>query len=76
MTTKKPKTSTSKTKTTTTSNDVELPANAKIVQLVGLCDALVAEIDNLMSQNLPPAQTGKILGDIITSFTKQYTIFK
>lgn len=64
------------TKSKTTSKTTVEEAINQRDEVVTLCEALVAEIDNLMKQNLPPAQTGKVLGDIITSFTKQYSVYK
>lgn len=39
-------------------------------ELVELNKALVKEIDNLFRAGLPAAQVGKILGDVISSFSK------
>lgn len=61
------------TKKKTVSKNTSEPG---LPDLVSLCDALVAEIDNLMSSNLQPAQVGKVLGDIVTSFSKQVETFK
>ena len=44
--------------------------------LVDLNQALVKEIDNLMRSNITAAQIGKILGDIISSFSKETTKVK
>lgn len=48
----------------------------KLAQSIELSVALTDEVDNLMSQNLPPAQTGKILGDIMSSFSEQVQLLK
>jgi len=64
------------TKTTKKKTVSKETPESGLTDLVSLCDALVAEIDNLMSSNLQPAQVGKVLGDIITSFSKQVETFK
>lgn len=45
-------------------------------QSIELSEALVNEVDNLMQSNLPPAQVGKVLGDIVSSFSNQVKILK
>lgn len=44
---------------------------SQLADAVDMGQALVREIDNLMSSNLPPAQIGKVLGDIVSGFSKQ-----
>ena len=44
---------------------------AHLTTSLELSRSLIAEIDNLMGSNLPPAQVGKVLGDIISGFGKQ-----
>jgi hypothetical protein len=48
----------------------------KLAQSIELGVALTNEVDNLMSQDLPPAQTGKVLGDIMSSFSEQVQLLK
>lgn len=43
--------------------------NTKLLETLDLCDALVREVDNLMGSKLPPAQIGKVLGDIMSGFS-------
>jgi len=38
---------------------------------IELSEAVVKEIDNLMSSKLPTSQVGKVLGDIVSSFSQQ-----
>jgi len=38
---------------------------------IELSESLVREIDNLMSSKLPTSQVGKVLGDIVSSFSQQ-----
>jgi Tfp pilus assembly protein PilN len=64
------------TKTTKKKTVSKKTSESELTDLISLCDALVAEIDNLMSSNLQPAQVGKVLGDVITSFSKQVDSFK
>lgn len=40
-------------------------------QTINLSESFVSEIDNLMSSNLQPAQVGKVLGDVVSSFSNQ-----
>tara|TARA_B110000495_G_scaffold123403_1_gene107293 strand:- start:4996 stop:5253 length:258 start_codon:yes stop_codon:yes gene_type:complete len=40
-------------------------------ELISLSKGLIAEIDNLMSSNLSAPQTGKVLGDIMSSYSDQ-----
>ena len=42
-----------------------------LLESLDLSRALVNEIDNLMGSNLPPAQVGKVLGDIVSGFSKK-----
>ncbi len=42
-----------------------------LIETVNLSQALVREVDNLMTSKLPPAQIGKVLGDIMSGFSDQ-----
>ena len=73
MTAKKStKTSTKKT-ATAEAKEVE---NVKVNELIDLSEALVREVDNLMTSKLPPAQVGKVLGDIMSGFSEQVNTYK
>ena len=50
---------------------VEESSNSLLSESIELSEAVVKEIDNLMKSKLQPGQVGKILGDIISSFSKQ-----
>lgn len=64
-------------KTVKSSPKVKTPDYKQIsTDLVDLNQALVKEIDNLMRSNITAAQIGKILGDIISSFSKETTKVK
>lgn len=90
MTTAKKKTSTRKPATArkraTTKTKVQVVEKEVVVhdpltksiaeQTVDLSESLVNEIDNLMQSNLPPAQVGKVLGDIVSSFSNQISVLK
>ena len=40
---------------------------------VELCNALVREVDNIMSSNMPVQATGKVLGEVMSGFSTQVT---
>lgn len=83
-TTRKPtsarkKPATTKTKIQVVKEEVKVidPITKNIAnQSIDLSQALVSEIDNLMQSNLPPAQIGKVLGDIVSSFSNQVNVLK
>lgn len=84
ITTRKPtsarkKPATTKTKIQVVKEEVKVidPITKNIAnQSIDLSQALVSEIDNLMQSNLPPAQVGKVLGDIVSSFSNQVNVLK
>ena len=43
---------------------------------VDTCEALVREIDNIMSSNMPVQATGKVLGEVMSGFSTQVTAIK
>lgn len=47
------------------------PKQDLLQESIELSEALVKEIDNLMSSKLPTSQVGKVLGDIVSSFSQQ-----
>jgi hypothetical protein len=47
------------------------PEQNLLQESIELSEALVKEIDNLMSSKLPTPQVGKVLGDIVSSFSQQ-----
>lgn len=67
------KQTTKTTKKTTEKTPAEPKPDYKQISndLIDLNQALVKEIDNLMRSNITAAQIGKILGDIISSFSKE-----
>jgi len=73
------KPATSKTKIQIVKEEVKVidPITKNIAtQSIDLSEALVSEVDNLMQSNLPPAQVGKVLGDIVSSFSNQIGVLK
>ena len=90
MTTTKKKTSTRKPTTArkraTTKTKVQVVEKEVVIhdplmrsiaeQSIDLSESLVNEIDNLMQSNLQPAQVGKVLGDIVSSFSNQISTLK
>jgi hypothetical protein len=58
-------------KTTKKASEQKLPENNLLQESIELSEALVNEIDNLMSSKLPNSQVGKVLGDIVSSFSQQ-----
>lgn len=62
-----------KAKTKDTSNKKTTTPDYKIIltEVIDLSQALVREVDNIMESQLPPAQVGKILGDIITGYQQR-----
>ena len=73
MTSKTKKTSKTLTKLAGTDTEASTGPDYKahLTTSLELSRSLIAEIDNLMGSNLPPAQVGKVLGDIISGFGKQ-----
>ena len=55
-------------KTSTVSAD---PRIEKYEALASLSDALVREIDNVMTKRLAPGQLGHLLGTIVTAYKEQ-----
>ena len=64
---------TKKAKTTKTS-----APDYKIIleEVLDLSSALVREIDNIMESQLPPAQVGKVLGDVVSGFQQRLEEYK
>lgn len=68
---------TKKTTKTSKSKDIkEVNTSELFLESIELSQALIKELDNVMSANLPPAQTGKVLGDIVSGFATQVDILK
>jgi hypothetical protein len=65
------KTTPSSKKTVSKQDSTGSEYKTQLIEAVDMSRALVREIDNLMSSNLPPAQVGKVLGDVVTGFSKQ-----
>ena len=62
---------TKKTVSKKTTNKKEKCEPCLFEESIELSEAVIKEIDNVMSSSLPSAQVGKILGDIISSFSTQ-----
>jgi hypothetical protein len=58
-------------KTTKKQPEQEPSENILLQESIELSEAVVKEIDNLMSSKLPTSQVGKVLGDIVSSFSQQ-----
>ena len=43
---------------------------------VDMAEALVREIDNIMSSNMPVQATGKVLGEVLSGFAEQVATIK
>jgi hypothetical protein len=41
-----------------------------------MSEALVREIDNIMSSNMPVQATGKVLGEVLSGFSNQVSTIK
>lgn len=65
------KTTSASKKTVSKQSSTDSKYKTQLIEAVDMSRALVREIDNLMSSNLPPAQVGKVLGDVVTGFSKQ-----
>jgi hypothetical protein len=60
-----------KAKKTTTKTTPYISDTEKYNSIISLSDALVSEIDNVMSARLAPGQLGQILGTIVSSYKEQ-----
>lgn len=58
-------------KTTKKTVKEDQPEQNLFSESIELSEAVIKEIDNLMSSKLPPGQVGKVLGDIVSSFSRQ-----
>lgn len=58
-------------KTTKKTAKEKQPEQDLLNKSIELSEALIKEIDNLMGSKLPTAQVGKVLGDIVSSFSQQ-----
>jgi len=58
-------------KTTKKQPEQESSENILLQESIELSEAVVKEIDNLMRSKLPTSQVGKVLGDIVSSFSQQ-----
>lgn len=71
---------TKKTTKTSKSKDIkdikDVNYSELFLESIELSEALIKELDNVMTANLPPAQTGKVLGDIVSGFATQVDILK
>jgi len=43
---------------------------------VDMAEALIREIDNIMSSNMPVQATGKVLGEVLSGFSEQVAVIK
>ena len=74
MTTKKTSKSTKSTKPTKTSTPKTSESHdfkTGFDESLDLGEALVREIDNIMTSKMPPQATGKILGEVVGGFNTQ-----
>jgi len=60
----------------TSSESTTVDYKTGLTSSLELSDALVAEIDNIMSSNMPVQATGKVLGEVMTGFLKQINTLK
>lgn len=58
-------------KTTKKTVKKDQPEQDLFSESIELSEAVIKEIDNLMGSKLPTAQVGKVLGDIVSSFSQQ-----